>query len=163
MKQTATQLKEIKLFGITCRTNNNLEMDPSTAQIGATLQKYFEENLATTLVNRKSPGTTYCVYTEYESDATGDYTYFVGEEVNSLDTVPEGMMALTIPPQHYTKFTTKAGSMPMVCISAWQEIWGMSSKELGEQRAYKADFEIYDNRAADPHAAILDIYIGIKE
>ncbi|MBW8309588.1 MAG: GyrI-like domain-containing protein [Candidatus Paracaedibacteraceae bacterium] len=163
MKQKMTQLNEIKLVGITCRTNNSLEMDPETAQIGTTLQKYFSENLAAKLTNRKNPGTTYCVYTEYESDVTGDYTYFIGEEVNSLEALPEGMFALTIPTQNYTKFTTKAGSMPMVCISAWQEIWAMSPQDLGGQRAYAADFEIYDNRAVDPRKTILDIYIGLKE
>ncbi|AIK97083.1 GyrI-like domain-containing protein [Candidatus Odyssella acanthamoebae] len=163
MKQTAIKLNEMKLVGITCRTNNNLEMDPSTAQIGATLQAYFGENLPATLVNRKNPGTTYCVYTDYESDVTGDYTYFVGEEITSLDTIPNGLVALTIPAQHYTKFTTKAGSMPMICISAWQKIWAMSPREVGGERNYVADFEIYDNRALDPQNTILDIYIGLKK
>jgi predicted transcriptional regulator YdeE len=163
MKQTALKLNEIKLVGVTCRTNNNLEMDPSTAQIGATLQTYFGENLPATLANRKNPGITYCVYTEYESDATGDYTFLVGEEVTSLENIPDGLTPLTIPAQHYTKFTTQEGVMPMVCISAWQKIWGMAAREMGGDRNYIADFEIYDTRAQDPEKTILDIFIGLKD
>lgn len=38
----------------------------------------------------------------------------------------------------------------------------MSANDLGGERVYIADFEIYDQRAADPSNAIADIYIGIK-
>ena len=30
------------------------------------------------------------------------------------------------------------------------------------KRKYVADFEVYDERASDPKAAILDIFIGIE-
>lgn len=38
----------------------------------------------------------------------------------------------------------------------------MSSDDFGGDRAYVADFEVYDQRAIDPTNASLDIYIGIK-
>lgn len=39
----------------------------------------------------------------------------------------------------------------------------MDAAMLGGERAYIADFEIYDERSSDPpHNAIFDIYIGIK-
>lgn len=37
------------------------------------------------------------------------------------------------------------------------------NEQLGGQRAYKADFEVYDQRAADPNSAVLDIYIGLSD
>ena len=52
--------------------------------------------------------------------------------------------------------------MPDVIVNAWKEIWEMSPKQLGGHRSYKADFEIYDERAADHQNIVLDLYIGIQ-
>lgn len=82
MQKTITELPEIKLLGILCRTNSTSEMNISTAKIAPTIQKYFQQAVGEEIPNRKNPGTTYCVYTDYKSDFTGDYTYFIGEEVN---------------------------------------------------------------------------------
>src|SRR6266446_4378469 len=109
MQKTMTQLPEIKLVGITARTNNAAELNPSTAKIVSIVQKYFDNRLSDKIYNRKNHGTTFCVYTNYESDFTGDYTYFIGEEVSSFEDVGEGFETLTIPAQHYTKFTNKSG------------------------------------------------------
>ena len=160
MQKTNTQLPEIKLVGITARTSLMSEMDQSTAKIGLTLQKFFQDELPTKIPNRANPNTTYCVYTEYESDFNGEYTYFVGQQVTSFDDLPEGFVALTIPTQNYTKFTNGPGPMPAVCIDVWKQVWADS--ELDSRRNYIADFEIYDERASDHSKVVLDIYIGIK-
>lgn len=136
-------------------------MNPATAKIGATLQHYFLNNLAAKIKDRKNPGTTYCVYTDYESDFNGDYTYFVGEAVSSLDEVDPKLETKLIPTQQYIKFTLGPGPMPAVCIDLWQKIWTMTDADLGGTRAYSADFEVYDERSQDPHNAVLDIYIGV--
>ena len=164
MKNTMTQLSEINLVGITCRTNNAhiFERDPSTNKIAATVQQYFHNGLPNKIFNRKKPGTTYCVYTDYESDFTGDYTYFIGEEVTSLEELPEGFVTVTIPAQTYMKFTNEPGPMPDVCVDMWKKIWAMTPTTLGE-RSYLADFEIYDERAADHQSVVLDIYIGTRK
>lgn len=162
MQKTAITLPEIKLIGITAKTSLAFEMNPLTAKIGATVQKYFHDSLPEKINNRKTPGITYCIYTNYESDFTGGYTYFIGEEVDSFDNLPEGFETLVIPMQNYAKFTTDSGPMPMVCISAWQKIWTMTSAEFGGERAYIADFEVYDERAIDHQNVVLDIYVGIK-
>ena len=52
--------------------------------------------------------------------------------------------------------------MPEVVIQAWQKIWSISHDNLEGDRAYQADFEVYDERAIDPEKTSLDIYIGIK-
>ncbi len=162
MQKNFIELPAIKLVGITARTNNTFEMNPSTAKIGSTIQQYFQNALPAKIAHRQKPGVTYCVYTDYESDATGDYTYFIGEEVTSFAEVSENLKQLNIANQKYIKFTTDSGSMPEVCIKAWQEIWAMSPETLGGKRSYIADFEIYDARASDLTQAVLDIYIGIK-
>ena len=163
MQKTIIELPEIKLLGISCRTNNTSEMNISTAKIAPTIQKYFQQAVGEEMPNRKNPGTTYCVYTDYESDFTGDYTYFIGEEVNFVDrSLIKQFSAITIPAQTYTKFTSKPGIMPGVCIDMWQNIWKMESEELGGKRAYLADFEVYDNGALDLSKTVLDIYLGVK-
>lgn len=165
MQKTTTPLPAMKLVGITARTNNShiFESDPSTNIIAATVQKYFHNGLADKIQDRKNPGTTFCVYTNYESDHTGDYTYFIGEEVNSLAEAGEGFETLTIPAQSYVKFTNQPGPMPGVCVDMWQKIWQMTPADFGGARAYLADFEVYDERSADHNNVTLDIYIGVKK
>jgi predicted transcriptional regulator YdeE len=164
MQKTNTQLPGIQLVGITCRTNNEhvFKSDPATNKIAAIVQKYFHNGLFDKIQNRKKPGTTYCAYTEYESDFTGDYTFFIGEEVTSVGELVEGFVTLTIPTQDYAKFTNQPGPMPKVCIDMWKEIWTMNPADFGGERAYITDFEIYDERAMDHQNVVLDIYIGIK-
>lgn len=154
-------LGEIKLVGITVRTNNAAEMNQNDAKIGPTTKKYFQENLSQKINNRKNPKKTYCVYTDYESDFTKDYTFFIGEEVTGFEKVISPFEALTIPKQNYIKFTD-SGVMPAVCIDMWKAIWAMKPSDLGKGRSYLADFEVYDGQSFDDQIT-LDIYIGIKK
>lgn len=157
---------ELCLVGITARTNLHKELNPITAVIGKTVQTYFEKAIATNLLHRMNPGVTFCVYTDYESDYRGDYTYFIGEEVekDGLLNIPQGCHPLIIPAQCYRKLTTPSGPMPKVCIDGWHYLWQMEGQELlGGKRTYRADFELYDHRATDPFKTVLDIYVGIEE
>lgn len=163
MKKIIIELPAIKLIGITTRTNNKhlFESDPSTNKVAQTVQKYFHGAMPNKILNRKKPGITYCVYTEYENDHHSDFTYFIGEEVDSFESLPKEFTALTIPSQTYAKFTNGPGPMPMVCIDMWQKIWAMDNKQLGGTRGYRADFELYDERASDHNNVTLDIFIGL--
>lgn len=163
MQKTLEKRDEIKLVGLKVRTNNLNEFNPLTLKIGPTIMRYFSEQMAEKITHRKNPGTTICSYSDYESDHTGDYSYLIGEEVTSFENLPEGLSQLTMPAQNYAKFTTNPGVMPLVCIDAWQKIWQMTVTDLGTLRGYVADFEIYDERAKDPHNTVLDICIGLRE
>lgn len=162
MKKELANKSEIKLVGLTARTNNKNEMNPQTSKIGELAGRFWSQDIANQIPNRKNPGVTLSIYTEYDSNEHGDYTYFIGEEVSSFEDVPSELQKLTIPAAKYQKFTTPSGKMPEVVISAWQKIWVMSSDDFGGDRAYVADFEVYDRRAINPANASLDIYIGIK-
>lgn len=162
MKKTTQKLDEKKLVGITVRTNYRMEINPLEGKIFPCIRQYFHQGIAQKIPHRTHPGTTYCVYTEYESDHTGDYTYFIGEEVSRVDDLPSDLKALTIPSQQYVKFTNGPGAMPEVVREPWFKIWEMTPKELGGNRSYLADFEIYDERATDHQNIILDIFIGIN-
>lgn len=162
MKKELINKGEIKLVGLTARTNNKNEMNPQTSKIGELAGRFWGQNIAGQISNRKNPGVTFSVYTEYESNEHGDYTYFIGEEVDSFENIPSGLQKLTMPAAKYQKFTTPSGKMPEVVIQAWQQIWKMTVNDFDGERAYVADFEVYDQRASDPANASLDIYIGIK-
>lgn len=163
MQKTIIDLQEKKLVGIKTITNNASEMNSATAKIGSQIDRYFQNALAEKILDRKNPGTTYCVYTNYESDYLGDYTYFIGEEVTTFDEVPVGFQTLIIPIQNYAKFTSDPGPMPEVCINMWKAIWSMRPSDLGGERSYIADFEVYDKRSQDHQRVVLDIYIGIRK
>ncbi|RZI45542.1 AraC family transcriptional regulator [Rickettsiales endosymbiont of Peranema trichophorum] len=162
MRKSVERLGEIRLVGISVRTSNWCEMNSDTAKIGRTMQKFLSSGMQTRIRGRRSPGTVFGVYTGYESDENGEYRYFVGEEVDVIDALPEYFEVLTIPAQAYVKLTSEQGSIPAVCIDMWQNIWRMKATDLGGERAYIADFEIYDERSKDSKSAIIDIYIGIQ-
>lgn len=161
MKQSQIHLSEKMLIGIQVRTNNQSEIDPMTGKIFPIVRRFFHEKLFENIPNRTKPGTTFCCYTDYESDHNGDYTYFIGEEVNSLDEVPQGFEKLIIPAQNYAKFTTNPAPMPDVVRNAWFSIWKMTDSDLGGKRRYETDFEIYDERANDHQNIVMDLYIGV--
>lgn len=162
MKKSFVNKPSMKLVGLATRTRNQDEMNPATAKIGPLIADYFSHGVANTMLHRVNPGITFSVYTDYESDHQGEYTYFVGEEVSSFDDIPDGLRFITIPASDYQCFTTSAGQMPAIVIEAWQHIWQMDAQALGGERTYIADFEVYDERAIDPNHAEVDIYIGVK-
>lgn len=160
------QISEIKiagktLVGLTVRTNNNDEFNPEKSKIGPLFWSYLENQTASQFKNRTAPGVTYAVYLEFENDETGDYTYFVGEEVSSLDGQDlTKFKSIILKPGIYNKFTTNPGKMPEVVVNAWIEILQMS--DLKAKRSYLTDFEVYDQRIGNPDGAVMDICIGVK-
>ncbi len=149
------------VVGLSVRTNNQECFDPNTNKITPLIARYWHENIADRILNRKNPGVTLAVYTDYESDEHGNYTYFFGEEVSTLENCPPELHHCTILSGNYIKFTTPQGKMPDVVIQAWMNIWKMTPNELGRKRRYQTDIEVYDERASDLIAASMDIYIGV--
>ena len=162
MQKSFMTKPEIKLAGISVRTSYQQELDKMKGKIFPCVQQYFHQALFEKIPHRTKPGTTFCVYAEYDSDYRGAYTYFIGEEVSSFDSLPEGFQQLTIPEQHYVKLTSGPAPMPDVIVNAWEKIWAMTPAEFGGKRRYHTDYEIYDERAADHSNIVLDIYVGIQ-
>ena len=162
MKRTQIHLTSCQLVGTTVRTNNAQELDHKKAKIGLALATYFGDRLAEKIVYRSAPGVTYCVYTDFENDEHGEYTYFVGEKVSEVGELPHGFTTITLPEGPYSRFVCGPGPLPKLCVNAWQKIWRMPQEEVGGERAYHADFEVYDQRAANPEQAIFDIYLGLN-
>jgi len=162
MQETITSLGNLVLVGTEVRTSNAKEGNPDTAKIGPHFYQYISQQTAEKIDGRLAPYTTYSVYTKYESNEHGEYTHFLGESVDpSSKQTHNDLIKLEIPASKYKKFTTNEGPMPGIVIEAWQKIWAMTPEELGGKRTYIADFEVYDQRSADPAHAVVDIYVGI--
>lgn len=164
MEQQQRYLQEIVLVGLTTRTNNTNELNPSQSKIAALASNYWGNHTGACFKQRKAPGVTYAVYTHFEDGAQGDYTYFIGEAVHALAQQDlQKFTTLTIPASQYTQFTTEPGPIPEIIINAWQKIWQMGTSDWRGKRSYIADFEVYDDRAADPSNAVVDIFIGLEQ
>ena len=158
MTKSYINLPEMTLVGISGITSNAQEATDA-AKIGGMFARYFAEGIFNQIQNRIKPGTFYSCYTKYDSDHTGEYTYFLGEQVESNASVPEGLDVMIVPPQSYCVFTPEPGPMPQACIAAWQEIWG--NDELTSKRSYLADFERYDMSKMTPDRTEFDILVGV--
>jgi predicted transcriptional regulator YdeE len=94
------------------------------------------------------------VYFGYEGDYTKPFSYFIGCKVKIDTDTLQGMDNLIIPAGSFTKVIAK-GKMPDCVANSWKDIW--SSKI---DRAYKYDFEIYDERSKDWSNAEVEIFVS---
>ena len=167
MKQVTEHLDEIKVVGISKRTNLIDEVNWETGKIFPCVKNYFHQGISQFIRVRKKPGTTLCVYIDYKPDqhgnSKGEFTYLIGEEVETFEGQPAHLHQITIPIQTYEKFTCGPAPMPAVLNDPWNKIMHMTSDEFGGEREFLADFEVYDERATDHTNIILDIYIGVKK
>lgn len=155
----STSINPFTVIGIAARTDNAKE---STADgiIPKQWQKFFGEGIPA-----KISGTTgtnfYAVYSDYASHHNGEYTYIVGQVVKDGTAAPNGLVVKQLPAGKYAVFTTEVGPFAKVIPDAWQRIFKL--EEEGKlKRAYKTDFEIYDQRAQNPQNGQVDIYVGLE-
>ena len=157
MKTNNQILQKFYVLGISTRTIN--ANGQSATDIEALWQKFWTEGIQAKIPN-KINDEIYAVYTDYETDFTGEYTTTVGSAVSSLDHIPEGFTGIVIETSSYQKIVSK-GKMPEAIFNTWLEIW--ASKELNAQRAYKADFTIHGEKYDDSDQAEVETYISIVE
>lgn len=145
------EVDTFKVTGLVARTTNENEMNPATAKIGALWEQFYK----TASPKLSDISKVYGLYTNYESDSTGDF-----DVVACADTLTpeylEGAIEFQISSGNYLKFSNK-GEMPQVAISLWGEIWDyFNSPDCQHERAYTTDFEFY--KSSDE----IEILIAIK-
>jgi predicted transcriptional regulator YdeE len=123
--------------------------------------RFFQESVFGKIPN-KADTRIVAVYTDYASDHNGEYTYLLGARVTSDAKVPDGMVAKKIPGGKFAVFTSDKGPAPQVVPATWMKINFLPQNGVGGDRLYRADYEIYDERARDPQNLQVDIYIGIR-
>jgi len=92
----------------------------------------------------------------------GEYSYLLGARVTKVENVPTGMLVKTVPAGKYAVFTSERGPVQKVVVEMWQRVWATPKGAPGGDRSYKADFEVYDQRAQNPAASVVDLYVAVK-
>lgn len=148
------------IIGMTARTTNANEMT-ADALIPKLWEKYYQEKVFEQIPNPIN-SVTYGLYSDYLDGVNGEYSMTVGLQGSADGALPEGLVAKTVPAAKYVVFTTEKGPIAQIVIKAWQQIWAWF-EQSDLTRAYTGDFEVYDERCANPLEAQVDIYIAIKQ
>jgi predicted transcriptional regulator YdeE len=147
-------LPAFQLIGITLGYKTTNENGQSAIDCGNLWQKFEKEGYIDSIPDRLSDE-IFAVYYDYDGDYRKPYSYFIGCKVKNVIQLPQGMTNLNIPEQNYNKVVAK-GQIPDSIANAWQTIWNPQTA-----RAYKFDFELYDERSKDWKNAEVDIFLSV--
>jgi predicted transcriptional regulator YdeE len=149
------------VIGIEVRTSSAKEAT-SEGLIGKQWHRIFQEGLLQK-IPAKTDSNIYAVYSNYASDHNGEYSYTLGARVPEGTPPPAGFVLRAVPAGNYAVVTSEKGPVAQVVSAAWRRVWAMEdTHKFSSPRAYKADFELHDQRASDPQNAQVDLYIGLK-
>ncbi|MEO1048988.1 MAG: GyrI-like domain-containing protein [Bacteroidota bacterium] len=148
------KIEPFKVIGISIRTTN--ENNQAAEEIAGLWQRFLNENIAANIPNKKGD-TVYSMYTDYEGDHTQPYTVILGCEVDHLDDIPNGMVGKSVAGGDYAKTTAKGDLTKGLIVNEWYKIWNTNI-----DRAYTADFEVFDERAQNPADAEVDFLVAVK-
>jgi predicted transcriptional regulator YdeE len=147
------KLNSFYIIGISVKTTN--ANNQAATDIGSLWQKFMSENVASKISN-KADENVYAVYCRYESDYKAPYTTLLGCKVSSIENMPNGFDYIEIAEGNYEQFEAKGNLMEGVVYKKWVDIWNTDLP-----RAYTTDFEVYDEKSADPSNATVDIFIAL--
>ncbi|MFA6225631.1 MAG: effector binding domain-containing protein [Methanoregula sp.] len=83
------------VMGIKRRTSN--ADGQSVVDIPACWQDFPSQKVAAKIPNRAKTPAFFAVYSEYDSDWTGEYAFMIGSEVTKADKSPKGLAVTRIP------------------------------------------------------------------
>jgi predicted transcriptional regulator YdeE len=132
------------VIGISTRASN-----ASPEKIGD-LWRRFHAQGNQKIVEARLDEAVYCVYCEYEGDASQAYTVVVGCAVAPDAAVPDGLKKIGIAAGRYAVFAVM-GELPMGVFAAWSEVWATPL-----DRRYQADFDRYG-----PDGAVT-VHVGVR-
>ena len=160
MNLVKLQIDSFSVIGIEARTSNAQEASGNSA-IGKLWGRFATEDLLRRIPHRMDDRIV-AVYSEYESDKDGPYTYTLGAKVSSTRDVPAGMVARKVLSGDYAMFTAQGGAPPQMTVDLWKHIWSLE-KPGPLHRAYKTDFEVHSALEAQPPDTHIDVYIGVQK
>ena len=107
MKPKSVEEKAFEVIGIEARTNNGKE-SAEGGMIPQMWQRFYMEGTIDR-IPEKIDGGIVAVYTDYESDANGDYTYILGAKVKPGATPLAGMISKQIPGGKFRRVHVRTG------------------------------------------------------
>ncbi|MEM9834695.1 MAG: GyrI-like domain-containing protein [Bacteroidota bacterium] len=147
-------IEPFQMIGIAVRTTN--QDGQATREIAELWGKFLSEGILLKIPN-KIDDTVYSLYTDYEGDHTQPYTTVLGCKVTSLDTIPEGMVGKSFDGGKYVETSAKGDLTQGLIVNHWSKIW-----EMGLDRRYTADFEVFGSKAQNPQDAEVDFLVAVK-
>jgi len=138
MKAEVIEQEEFYIVGIAVRTSN--QNGQSKNDIDDLWFKFMDDNLIKHIPNKES-NDVYCVYTNYETDHTGEYTAVLGCKVNSITNINSNFTVVSISAGKYQVYSLK-NKLSEAIGAAWQQIWASDIS-----RKYTADFDLYSSGA----------------
>lgn len=127
----------------------------SASDIGALWQKFYSEEVMNKVPHKLSSD-IYAVYTDYETNYTGNYTIILGLR-STASVAPEGLIIRKFTGGRFVRFIAK-GDMPASLIGTWQQIWA-DDEHLS--RRYDYDFEVYGDKSNAGADSEIDIYVSV--
>ena len=159
VKPKAIEQTGFEVIGIEVRTNNASEATGAGA-IPKQWQRLFAEGVLNRIPDRLDQSIV-AVYTNYASDANGEYSFVLGAKVKPGSKAPSGMVAVPVPAGKYLEFVTAKGPGAEVVPPAWMQIYGYFQAHPAPARAFETDYEVY-SETSDPNAVQAHIFIGVK-
>ena len=144
-----------KVIGISIRTTN--ANSQSQQDLGKLWGHFFAENIIEKIPNKISSNIL-CIYTDYESDFSGEYTTIIGVPVSTLDELPSELIGREFEAGNFEKFVAK-GEMTSAVVNTWIDIW-QHDKELN--RMYSYDFEVYGENSNKGEQSEVEIFVAVK-
>lgn len=141
--------KGMHIIGLAVETTN--QGGQAMRDLGELWQRFIQENIPQKIVNKVN-NCVYCIYTDYESDYTGNYTAIIGVAVNSLERIPTGLVGRTFEGGNFLIYEA-IGEMPQAVGEVWNNIW---SKDAALNRLYTYDYEVYGENEKG-----VNIYIAV--
>ena len=148
------QKPAILVIGIACRTSNAPTAAPQ--DIPNLWKRFYSEDIISQIPNKVSNEIIF-LFCDYEGDHTQPYLAAIGCPVSSINTLPKGMIAKTIPASSYALFHA-VGDYPVSLIETWKNIW----KQPKLKRTYIADFELYGDKFTSGSPKEVEVYIGTR-
>lgn len=153
MGNEVVQRPDMLIIGIDCRTSNAADAGPQ--DIPKLWGRFYGEDVVNRIPNKVS-NEVIALYCDYEGDFTQPYSVVIGCPVSTHETIPEGMVAKTIPSSSYAVFRA-LGEHPKALIETWGRIWNQTDLK----RTYIGDFELYGSKFASGSPQEVEVYIGV--
>lgn len=152
-----THVGAFEVVGIETRTSNAREMT-ADGSIPKMWGRVMGEGLLDEIPDRIGPEVI-ALYTDYQSDKDGEYTYVLGAKVSSAGQLPQSLVAHTVPAGEYSVFAAEGKLAPDAVVALWRQVWGLETSHQ-ISRSYRTDYEVHHG---SPQGEIkVEIYIGIK-
>ena len=154
MHPAAVTAGDLLVAGMKLRTTHRIEAVAQTAKIPALWRRFFVDKVGDQIPDRLPDAAVLAVYSDYDQDDSGPYSFLIGHSVRTLEQTPNGMSGFWLLPGRYLQF--EAAGRPFEYPAAdWEEIRQFFARTHEYERTFEADYEIHRPEG-------VAIYVAIK-